>query len=166
MRRPLLLTLVLALTAAAPALKGPPWISIESPANPLDPETRGAAFVVRVYHHATPTSYSVAGTAEGLVNGERRSVKLVLERTSKPGVYTMKRQWPTEGVWTVLVSVLGENERKAATAIVELSPEGQVASVRVPARTDGRWTIPVGEVSMVEIDASLRARTVRLARGG
>ena len=44
------LALLLTLSAAA----GPPWISIEYPANPLDPETRGALVVVRTYHHEAP----------------------------------------------------------------------------------------------------------------
>ena len=37
--------------ADALARFGPPWLSIELPANPLDPTTKGAYLVVRTYHH-------------------------------------------------------------------------------------------------------------------
>ena len=33
------------------ALIGPPWISIEYPANPLDPSTRGGYLLVHTFHH-------------------------------------------------------------------------------------------------------------------
>ena len=45
-------------TLAAPALAGPPWISVEHPSNPHHPSTRGAAFLVRAYHHGGPKNPS------------------------------------------------------------------------------------------------------------
>src|SRR5690606_14581273 len=45
--RAALLPAALVLALATPALAGPPWISIEYPANPLDPATRGALMVIR-----------------------------------------------------------------------------------------------------------------------
>jgi len=39
---------------ATPALAGPPWISIELPANPYDQATRGAFLLVHAFHHGTP----------------------------------------------------------------------------------------------------------------
>ena len=69
----------ISIAMSTPGSVGPPWISLEMPANPLDPETRNAVLVVRAYHHATPAGYSLAGTAEGVVNGERRA-----QRSSSP----------------------------------------------------------------------------------
>jgi len=68
---------------AAPALAGPPWISIELPVNPYDESTRGAFLLVHEFHHGTPVSYIVTGTAEGIVNGERRSIKLEFSETAR-----------------------------------------------------------------------------------
>lgn len=69
-----------ALVAAAPSssarLAGPPWISIEYPANPLDPSTRGDYLLVHAFHHQLAVSAPVRGTAEGLVNGVRKSIEL------------------------------------------------------------------------------------------
>jgi hypothetical protein len=44
-----------------------------------------------------------------------------------------------------------------ATAVVELGADGEVASVRVPTRRQGEWTIPV-DVSMDDVERALRAR--------
>ena len=52
--------------------KGPPWISIEYPANPHDPASRGAVLVVNTFHHGTPTDFTITGKAEGMVNGVRK----------------------------------------------------------------------------------------------
>jgi len=65
---------VLSALLAAPALAGPPWISIELPANPYDQATRGAFLLVHAFHHGQPVGYLLTGTAEGIVNGERRSI--------------------------------------------------------------------------------------------
>jgi hypothetical protein len=159
--RLLALTSLLALTAFVKS--GPAWISIEYPANPYDSASRGAFLLVHAFHHGTPVGYPVTGTAEGLVDGARRTVSLEFKNTSRPGVYALNKQWPTSGTWTLVIRVTqGGDESDVATAIVELSPTGQVASVNVPTKVERGWVIPVA-VSMAEIDAGLRARAARLA---
>lgn len=153
---------LLALTAFAKA--GPPWISIEYPANPYDSGSRGAFLLVHAFHHGTPVSFPVSGTAEGLVNGARRTISLEFKTTSRPGVYALNKQWPTEGVWTLVVGVTqGDGDFNTARAVVELSTEGRVVNVNVPTRVsaDG-YTVP-GTVSMTDVEAGLRARAGRVA---
>jgi len=147
---------------AAPALAGPPWISIELPVNPYDESTRGAFLLVHEFHHGTPVSYIVTGTAEGIVNGERRSIKLEFSETAREGVFALKRMWPAEGVWTLVIKA-NQGPDDAATAVVELGSDGEVASIRVPMMQRGRWTVPA-PVSLGDIDAALRARAAQLAR--
>ena len=147
---------------ATPALAGPPWISIELPANPYDEATRGAFLVVHAFHHGTPIGYLVTGTAEGIVNGERRSIKLEFTETSRDGVYALKRMWPIEGVWTLVIKA-NQGPDDAATAVIELGPQGDVASVRVPMMQRGSWPVPA-PVSLADIDTALKARTEQLAR--
>lgn len=142
----------------APAPVGPPWISIEYPVNPHDPSMRGAMLLVHVFHHSTPTSYPVAGTAEGIVNGERRTVKLTFTETARTGVYGLSRQWGSEGTWTLVIRMhRGANGADGATAVVELGSGGEIASVRVPTRREGSWSVPT-EVSMADIERDLRRR--------
>jgi hypothetical protein len=145
----------LALAALLGLSSGPPWISIEYPVNPHDQSMRGAFLLVHTFHHSTPIVYSVEGTAEGVVNGERRTITLEFTETSRTGVYGLRRQWPTEGVWTLVI-------RGGATAVVELGADGAVASVRVPSRQERGWTVPT-DVSMTEIDRALRARAGKRA---
>lgn len=152
-----------ALAVAAALFVGPPWISIEYPVNPHDQSMRGAMLLVHVFHHSTPMAYPLEGTAEGIVNGERRSIKLKFTETARPAVYGLARQWPTEGVWTLVIKMSrGDHGTDGASAVVELGPEGEIVSVRVPTRTEGAWTIPT-DVSMSEIDRALRARVGALA---
>ena len=172
MSRTLLLRLALpaalavsVLAAAAPAAVtdvtdvmaerfGPPWISIESPPNPHDRATRGAFLVVRTYHHGDLVGQGIRGTAEGIVGGQRRSVTLRFDDTSHPGVYALKRQWPTEGRWALVVTTgtVGDG----ASALVTVADD-RVASVVVPTRQQDGWNIPRA-VTRAEIDAALGVR--------
>jgi hypothetical protein len=134
---------------------GPPWISIEYPANPLDRSTRGAYLLVHAFHHGTPVAYPVSGTAEGLVKGERRTVTLRFTSTSRPGVYALQKQWDDEGVWTLVITVTQE-QNDVAQAIVELGPQG-ITAVRVPTQRDREGVFP-RKVTASEVEQSLVAR--------
>jgi hypothetical protein len=151
----------LALVALALA-SGPPWISIELPANPYDQSTRDAYLLVHSFHHGTAIGYIVTGTAEGIVNGERRSVKLEFAETSRTGVYALRRSWPEQGTWTLVIKA-NQGPGDAATAVVDLGPDGEVVAIRVPTMQRGQWTVPA-PVALNDIDAALRARAATLAR--
>ena len=142
-----------ALTTAVVA--GPPWISIEYPANPLDRSTRGAYLLVHAFHHGTPVAYPVSGTAEGLVKGERKTVALRFTSTSRPGVYALQKQWDDEGVWTLVITVTQERN-DVAQAIVELGPQG-ITAVRVPTQREREGVFP-RKVTASEVEQSLVAR--------
>lgn len=142
MRRSLLLTLALTAATASPALAGPPWISIELPANPFNSATRDAFCLVRVYHHGDAAYYPVHGVAEGLVNGERRSVKLTLAETGMPGVYAVRYQPETTGTWVLIFRVGKDAQHGDATVIVTLGKNGQIASAQVPTRREGQHLVP------------------------
>jgi hypothetical protein len=143
---------------------GPPWISIEYPANPYDAASRGAFLLVHSFHHQMPVNFPVSGTAEGLVNGVRRTVSLEFKATSRPGVYALQKQWTDDGVWTLVIATTqGAGEFNTATAVVELGADGRVASVDVPTRRNAQGYLLPGSVAMRDVDAGLRARAARLA---
>jgi hypothetical protein len=138
--------LVLALLAleAAPAFAGPPWISVEHPANPHQRDTRGALMLVHTYHHGTPTASPLSGTAEGLVSGERRSLPLEITPTARPGSYAVRGSIPREGAWIVVLTMtdtLGGRRARAST-LVALGPRREVGTVRVPHDLDRGWMVP------------------------
>ncbi len=136
---------------------GPPWISIELPANPLDPATRGALFVVHSYHHDRSIRAAVTCTAEGLVDGQRRSVGLTVAAASRVGTHAVRGRVPSEGTWMVVCASGGDDA--SATVLADVNGSGEVIRVRVPHRLaeNGRVTIPV-PVTPGQIDAMLRER--------
>src|SRR5207248_6761291 len=70
--------------------------------------------------------------------------------------------WPTDGVWTLVIKA-NQGPDDAATAVIELGPQGEVASVRVPTTQRGSWTVSA-PVSLADIDTALKARAEQLAR--
>ena len=96
------------------------------------------------------------GTAEGIVNGERKSVALRFETTSRPGVYALRKQWNDGGVWSLVIAV-NQGEDDQAQALVELGADGAISSVRVPTRREREWTIP-RKITAQEIEESLQSR--------
>jgi hypothetical protein len=158
-RRPALLalgTVALLATGARPALAGPPWISIELPANPLDPTTRDAFLVVHTYHHAQVMLAPVTGRAIGMVDGQRRTIDLTFTRTSIGGEYALRRTWPAKGTWVLAINTGGD--QSGVTALVGIGADGEVHSVRVPRRSGSEpWGRPVTDQ---DIDATLQAVAV------
>ena len=139
------------------ALAGPPWISIETPVNPYDATTRGAYLLVHAFHHGDPVAYPVSGTAEGIVNGQRKSITLTFTPTSRPGAYALRKQWGDTGVWTLVIAVK-QAENDFAQALVEVGEDGAVSRVQVPTRV-GERNLPFPSVaSAQEIDTALRER--------
>ena len=164
MRRPILATLALSLLATTPALAGPPWISIEIPANPYNSATRGAYCLVRVYHHGDPAYYPVSGSAEGLINGARRSVLLSLRETGMPGVYAVNFQPEKDGTWLLVMRIGQDQEHGSATMVVRLNRDGEIASASVPTHQRDNWLIP-DRVTPADVDRMLREQVAQARTG-
>lgn len=163
MRITRLLAITALITTTGFASLGPPWISIEYPANPYDSGSRGAHLLVHAFHHGTPVSFPVSGTAEGIVAGARKTISLEFKNTTRPGVYALHKQWPSDGVWTLVVGVTqGEGEFNTVKAVIELGASGQVTSVNVPTKMAGIHRVP-DRVNMADVEASLRTRAGRVA---
>jgi len=147
---------ILTAVVSGVALSGPPWIAIEYPVNPHDPNTRGAFMTVRTYHHGDPMGYEISGTAEGLVNGKRQSSKLDIRRLPQAGTYAVRWQKPANGSWALVVTTSRDGNHMAS-ALVDIDGRGRVASVTVPSRSieGGRWHVP-RQVTSSEIEAVLR----------
>ena len=149
--------------AATMAFMGPPWISIETPPNPFDAGSRGAYLLVHSFHHGTPVGNPIAGTAEGIVDGARRTIALEFGNTSRPGVYALRKQWPDKGVWTLVVGVTqGEGEFNSAKAVVTIGGNGEVASVAVPTTMRNGYRVPA-PVNMADVESDLKTRAARVA---
>ncbi len=115
------LTLV-ALTVGGLALATGFTFAIGNPVASQDFRFKSAAFALRTEGCADPAKAQITGTAEGILNGARRSVVLKVTPASKPGVYAVEQQWPAEGQW--VVSLRGACAGESAGAIIPFGPKG------------------------------------------
>jgi hypothetical protein len=140
-----------AATRGSAPMFGGPWISIEAPVNPYDASTRGALFLVHTFHHGAPEDLQIVAKAEGLLDGQRKSVTLTPSKTAQAGTQGVRNEWGSKGVWTVLVST--SEHGGTVQAVVDIDADGAVGRVTVPME-NGRWKV----LSAAEIDRSLRER--------
>ena len=113
---------VIACAAMQVALAAGFTFSIANPVAAQDFRFKTAAFVFRTEGCADSVKPQIGGTAEGLVNGARRSMALNVVETSKPGVYAVNQNWPGEGAW--VVALKGMCADANAGAIVPIGPNG------------------------------------------
>ena len=123
---------------------------IGSPVASQDFRTKTSAFVFRTQGCADPAKARIEGSAEGLVNGMRRSVVLKVTALTRPGVYAVEQNWPMEGAW--VVNLKGTCANASAGALVPIGPHG---FLRESSKFFQRAASPA------EIDASLKALTAK-----
>jgi hypothetical protein len=159
MSRRIVIAALLVAASAVPAAAGPPWISVELPANPHHASTRSASLLLRAYHHSDPLSAPITGVAEGIVDGRRVSHRLELRATNQPGVYAVVTPLPKGGTWVLAFTVAPAPEA-TATALVTVDPRGRIVGVDVPSnRSRDGWSVP-RRVEPRDIEAALRAADV------
>ena len=142
----LALALAISLAAATPAVAGPPWLTVE-----FRPSTFAGFLMIRTFHHGTPEPMPLTGTAEGLVNGQRRSVPLSFTLAEEPNVYAVAMTWGREGVWVLNVAAAAAHI--GAGAVVGVDRNGEPAFVRFPRTAIGASRTATAR----EVDAMLRA---------
>ena len=148
---------LLAITAT-PLIAGPPWISIELPGNPFDQNARDAFLIVHAFHHGEPVEYPVAGTAEGLVNGQRKTIPLTFQKTQRPGAFAVKKQWTDGSVW-VLAFTVTQAKDDVAGALVTIAADGHASRVETLTKIgDGGRPFPRA-IAKRDIDAAIQAAT-------
>ncbi len=166
--RKLVAALAFTLLLATPVDAGPPWISIEYPANPFDRATEGALAIVHTYHHGDAISFPVRGTAEGLVNGERQTIVLKLRNTSRAGVYAAFADLPDEGSWVLAVHMTRTEVDTEASILVALDDHRDLAAVHVThSIMDGRIMPRAASAAEIEelLVATDRFASIRLEVG-
>ena len=126
LRRALALAVYVGAGCVWPALAAEFSLEIGSPVAAGDFRAKAAVFAVRSKGCAEPASLKLSGAAEGLVDGERRTVPLVrIVSMPAPGVFAVVREWPLEGSW--VISLVGECGQAKAGALV---PVGEKTFLR------------------------------------
>lgn len=132
MRR-LKLAALISLAVVSPAIAGQPSLRVSLPADHTDALRRGGWLIVRGYRHADPFPLTLVGTAEGFVNGARRSIPLTFVRDTLEGhVLVVMKNWPDEGPWVLNIGAGYDSTRMWAGVVVGVSPRGQPVLVQNP----------------------------------
>lgn len=85
-------------------------------------QAKSAVMVARPDGCADPANARMEGTAEGLINGSRRSIPLKLVPLDTPGVVAVNKEWPAEGLW--VVKLTGTCKSAKAGVVVPFGPKG------------------------------------------
>ena len=112
----LMTTSAVAMAVSALAFGGGYWLEFANPSASADPAAKDALAIVRSLGCGNPSESKITATAEGLVNGQRKSVALESVALSAPGVYAIKGSIPAEGVWVVSAKGLYLNHGTGAVA--------------------------------------------------
>ena len=111
------------LLASSPAFAGGFQLSVETPGGSADPQLRDVVLIARTYGCHQPADAKLSATAEGIVDGNRKSLPLEM-RSIGSGVYAIRQQWPSEGTWVLAIG--GSYNGMQSSVIVELGPKGRV----------------------------------------
>jgi hypothetical protein len=112
------LAALLTALGARPAVAQDFALQVGPPVAGNAPPAKTSLLVVRPMGCADPARAQITGTAEGIVNGARRSVPLKLWALPTSGVHAVHREWPNLGVW--IVNLVGTCAGKTAGAIVSM----------------------------------------------
>ena len=137
------------LLLAANAAAGGFFLSIHAP----DPKVadRDAILTVEAQGCQDYSQAHVTGTAEGTVDGKRRSIALELAATGRPGAYMVRRQWPERGKWVLVFHSVAWG--RTTSTIVSLAPDGRLPPDSAPSQGIRMMMRPVNSE---DIEAALR----------
>jgi hypothetical protein len=107
---------------AAPLFAGGFFLQLGNPE--ANPEARKlhAAVLVKAAGCLDPAAAAVTATAVGIVDGERRTIPLKVEKLSEPGAFALTQQWPREGKW--VIEIVGKSATLSTYTLVSAGPDG------------------------------------------
>ena len=121
-----IMALALLVSVAPAAFAGAIHARIEGP-------DRDGVYTVRTSCDVTDALDPWA-SAEGAVDGHRKSVLIHLEPTSEYGVYRFTRTWPKEGLWVIRFS---PGHPPAPATVAKLRADGTIRSNKLYCKSDG-----------------------------
>ncbi len=140
MKKGLIIPLVLFI--AAIAFAGGFQLSVESGSS------RSEALIVKTFGCHVPSDAKLTGTAEGIVNGERKTVNLQFKHDEK-GIFTVAKQWADEGVW--VITIRGKYNGMNSNAIIEVDSKSNLKLAKGETAYDMKVKIVNRDVKSEEI---------------
>jgi len=109
---------------------------------------RSEALIVKTFGCHVPSDAKLIGTAEGIVKGERKTVKLQFKHNQK-GVFTIAKQWADEGVW--VITIRGKYNGMNSNAIVEVDSKSNLKLAKGETAGDLRVKITHKDITSEEV---------------
>lgn len=106
------------LLTALSLLAGALVVEIGNPAANPEALSKHATLVARTTACHSPEKTSMTATAEGLVDGQRRSIPLKLIPLSAPGTFAITHEWPSSGTWAVKIVARNPDYKDYATGVL------------------------------------------------
>ena len=121
--RKIWLSLLLASAAAPTALAGGFYLEVSAPGADRGAYPPGTVLLVKPFGCHQPSAAALSATAEGVIDGRRKSLPLELREVEK-GLYAIRQQWPAEGLWVVVIH--GAYRGADRGVLVRLAADGRV----------------------------------------
>jgi hypothetical protein len=126
----------LAASLVPPALAGGIQVSARVPSKADTPRLESTTLLVSVAECHTARNLEVIGRAEGLVNGQRRTVPLPVEPGRTVGEFEVARAWPADGRWVLVFEVTAWDHTR--TLVVDVGASNTKAPLRIE-KTSATW---------------------------
>lgn len=123
--------LLFASTATFVNAGGGERVQIEGPARD------GRTYTVRTFACGRDVPIEVSGWAEGVVNGERRTLPLALRQKGNAAIFEFQRAWPASGRWMIRLAP-AKPSPSASTTVVAVKPDGRLGESKFLWGDDGR----------------------------
>lgn len=86
-----------------PLIAGALVVEIGNPAANPEALSKHAVLIARTTACHSPEKTSLTATAEGIIDGQRRTIPLKLIPLSKAGTFAATQEWPSNGAWVVKI---------------------------------------------------------------
>ena len=106
---------------AAPLFAGALVLEIGNPSANPEAVAKHAVLVARMTACKSPEKTTITASAEGIVDGMRKSIPLKIVPLSTAGTYAFTREWPAQGSWAVrMVATNPDYKDYAASVLVPM----------------------------------------------
>jgi hypothetical protein len=98
------------------------WLQLGNPEASAEARKVNAVVTIKATGCHDPAVARVTATAIGMVDGQRRTIPLKLDKLSEPGAYALRQQWPKEGKW--VIELVGRNDEQFTNTLLAAGPDG------------------------------------------
>jgi hypothetical protein len=98
------------------------WLQLGNPEASAEARKVNAVVTIKATGCHDPAVARVTATAIGMVDGQRRTIPLKLDKLSEPGAYALSQQWPKQGKW--VIELVGRNDEQFTNTLLAAGPDG------------------------------------------